>query len=683
MKNKLKSGLLSDHAVIFSEKTNLFKNVMAVLSGLALFCGSSPTVSAQDAVQPGPFIVEPPTLTNLGFEWSIQGDDNRNATVKVAYRAVGTTEWQAALPLLRMGDERVIRMTEYLNYTVPHGFAGSILDVAPNTEYECRFTMNDPDGVEGDSVQIRTVKTRAEPKAAEGGRILHVYPAKWTGEKQSPSFTTLQDAYYGSGTGDWSIVRERTVQAGDIIEIHVGLYEADRFDYVNPEGIAFHGTYHLTAKGTADKPIVIRAAGDGEVIFDGAGAHTLFDVTATEHHIFEGLTIRNADIAFYAGHKHIIGAKNLTIRHCRLEEVGEGIISEYAGSTNFYIADNVLIGRDDRYRLLGWANPHSLYGENKMYSYIGIKVYGSGHVICHNAIAYFHDAITVSTYGTPEPQQELKAVAIDIYNNDIHLMADDFIETDGGVHNIRVMRNRGVNAAQCGLSAQPVFGGPAYFIRNVLYHIPTGCALKFKSKPAGLYVLHNTIVSENTNAETFSNAHFRNNLFLGTDAAGRPVAVFPNATAYSTSDYNGYRPNGNDDNYRWVSPPSGESRNYSITMAEEGKAYPSLESFTEASGLDKNSIELSYDIFQHLQAPNPQQPHWVYHATDLNFSLSPEGKAVDAGLRLPNVNDDYAGEAPDLGALEAGTPEPVYGPRGDDPRGGDPRGNVTDQPFYR
>jgi hypothetical protein len=29
-------------------------------------------------------------------------------------------------------------------------------------------------------------------------------------------------------------------------------------------------------------------------------------------------------------------------------------------------------------------------------------------------------------------------------------MADDFIEADGGVHNIRVLRNRGVNAAQWG-----------------------------------------------------------------------------------------------------------------------------------------------------------------------------------------------------------------------------------------
>ena len=45
---------------------------------------------AQDNVQPGEFIVEPPTLQNLGFEWFIDGDDNRNATVKVEFRIAGS-----------------------------------------------------------------------------------------------------------------------------------------------------------------------------------------------------------------------------------------------------------------------------------------------------------------------------------------------------------------------------------------------------------------------------------------------------------------------------------------------------------------------------------------------------------------------------------------------------------------
>src|SRR5881296_1473918 len=162
--------------------------------------------SAEDAVRAGAFHVEPPTLLNLGFEWDIAGDDNRNASVEVEYRQAGATAWKQALPLLRIGGERVFRAGEFLDYTVPPRFAGSILDLEPGAEYECRLTMRDPDGVHGQAVQSVRVRTRSEPKAAPGGRLLHVYPPDWKGEKQQPALTGLKQEYYGSGLGDWSVV---------------------------------------------------------------------------------------------------------------------------------------------------------------------------------------------------------------------------------------------------------------------------------------------------------------------------------------------------------------------------------------------------------------------------------------------------------------------------------------------
>jgi len=53
----------------------------------------------------------------------------------------------------------------------------------------------------------------------------------------------------------------------------------------------------------------------------------------------------------------------------------------------------------------------------------------------------------------------------------------------------------------------------------------------------------------------------------------------------------------------------------------------------------------------------------IYRAEDLDFRLTPACVAVDAGCHLPNVNDDYTGKAPDLGALELDQPMPIYGPR--------------------
>src|SRR5262245_38619290 len=543
----------------------LGRNVIANLSFL-LFAPVS-SLFAADAVTPGKFVVERPTLICLGFEWQIAGDDNRNAAVEVSYRKAGETAWKEALPLLRLGGERVYRPDLGLDYTVPEMFAGSIFDLEPETEYEARFRLRDPDGVRGEPVQTVKVRTRGEPKAASGGRVLHVYPPGWRGEKQQPAFTGLKEAYFGSGHGDWAVVSERKVGPGDILLVHAGLYKGDRFKYSDALGLDFDGTYVLTAKGTPERPIVIRAAGGGEAIFDGDGAHELFNVMAADYHIFEGLTIRNAGIAFQAGLKDVLGAKGLTVRQCRLEDVGIGVNTQYSGSQDFYIADNVMIGRDDRYRLLGWYNPGA-YGGNRLKSYYAVKVYGSGHVVCHNYIAYFHDGIDVCTHGSPDPEEDRRATAIDFYNNDIHLMADDFIEADGGVHNIRIMRNRGVNAAQCGLSAQPVYGGPAYYIRNVLYHVPTGCGLKFNVKPAGMVLFHNTFITEALPGDFYSNVLFRNNLFLGIDAPGRSVFRFSNSTAYSSYDYDGYRLNPQaKDQFQWSSPKQGLLRDYELERA--------------------------------------------------------------------------------------------------------------------
>jgi hypothetical protein len=43
--------------------------------------GSNPPPPPPNVVVPGEVVVEPPTLINLGFEWFIEGDANRNASV--------------------------------------------------------------------------------------------------------------------------------------------------------------------------------------------------------------------------------------------------------------------------------------------------------------------------------------------------------------------------------------------------------------------------------------------------------------------------------------------------------------------------------------------------------------------------------------------------------------------------
>src|SRR5688572_6013578 len=233
-------------------------------------------------VRAGELVVEPPTLINLGFEWLIEGDDNRNAAVEVSYRKRGESAWTNALPMLRLQGERITN-GQQLDVVSLNMFAGSILDLEPDTAYEARFVLSDPDGTGGETRRTVTVRTRREPMPAAGGRTFHVYPPNFKGPRQEPSFEGLMCAYNLTCAGtDWATAGRPRVKPGDVILVHAGLYKYNRFEYTNNAAVnrtvPLDGTYYLTADGTPERPIVIKGAGDGEVIFDGAGNFALFDV---------------------------------------------------------------------------------------------------------------------------------------------------------------------------------------------------------------------------------------------------------------------------------------------------------------------------------------------------------------------------------------------------------------------
>jgi hypothetical protein len=658
---------------------------------------NSSTAPAGSAVIPGELLIEPPTLINLGFEWFIEGDDNRNAAVEVSYRKKGAADWNQALPLLRLQGETIYAESR-IHLVTPNMFAGSILDLEPATAYEARFVMKDPDGVRGTAERIVAVSTRPEPQPYAGGRVFHVYPPGFAGSKTEPSFEGLMCAYnfWCAGT-DWATSGRPRVRPGDTILVHAGTYKYDRYEYTNNatvnRTVPLDGTYYLTADGTADMPIAIKAAGDGPAIFDGAGNFALFDVKAADYTYFEGLTFRNAEVAIAAGTQFIAGSKGLTVKNSRFENVGAGVFTNYSGSSNFYIADNTFIGRNDPNHLIGWngdfwtkfAGVEGQVYPPRMASYVAVKLYGPGHVVAYNYIADFHDGINVETYGNPDgssasgpgildgpqyPTREYwdrRPVAIDFYNNYITNSHDNPIEADGSMHNIRILRNMLINHASHAFCNQPTLGGPVYWIRNIAYHLPGG-STRLTAGAAGVLFYNNTVFSE-TNVAGASNVHWRNNLFLGENSAPAIFSV-STFTNYSSSDYNGFRQNpGAATSFQWSSPPSNVTADFTgpgRTARLETRTYSTLAAYAAASGQDTHSIAVEYDAFRNvrkLDAQDAASVQKLYKAEDFDFRLRPGAAPIDRGVPLPNVNDDFTGRAPDLGALEADKPVPRYGPR--------------------
>src|SRR5665213_854965 len=651
---------------------------------LALIFGG--ILSAQTATTSGQFTAEPATLVSLGFEWRITGDDNRNAKVDASYRKSGEAAWHPALPLMRVQREEIgagsgpdgsTAATRYplFRYTAGNMFAGSILNLDPDSEYECRFILSDPDGVSGATEKTVTLRTRKEPQPSEGGHVYHVYPVGWTGPKQEPAFTGLMAAYYmGSAHYDYENAYPPRVQPGDTILIHAGLYVGDRAHYMNGAprpgylalGNVFDGTYYLTQSGTADKPIAIKGAGDGEVVFDGAGCQNLFNLMGGNYNYFEGITVRNTNVAFLLGIKGIAGASGFTLKHAKVYDVGRAVQDDWSGSKNFYIADNTLIGRHDPTKMMGWIGaPWNQFPgfPELLTSEYAIKVYGQGHVVAYNYIANWHDGVDVATYGPPDgaPNDipDRAPLAIDFYGNDILNMGDNCFETDGGARNVRVFRNRCFDSAAGALSVQPMFGGPVYFYQNLVYNAPTG-SLKYIEGSSGILTYNNTIIGEGR-AGPASNQHFRNNLILAQGAL-EPVFAITTFTNYTTSDYNGFRPNpGANESFEWNSPQFEVQADFAKNPVI--RRFKTLNEYREATGQEQHSVLVDYDIFMKVGKPDMTDPQRLYDPTGFNFQLRPGSAAVDAGIVLPNINDDYSGRAPDLGAYELGKPIPHYGPR--------------------
>jgi len=294
-----------------------------------------------------------------------------------------------------------------------------------------------------------------------------------------------------------------------------------------------------------------------------------------------------------------------------------------------------------------------------MFKPYSMFIAGQGHVISHNLIRGFFDGLNISTYPVPPADPSKRTSSIDIHNNVICGSADDGLELDSGVHNLRVYRN---TFSQCfmAVSAQPLNGGPAYVYRNVIYDIDER-PFKLHCWPAGLLAYNNTIVNKVgfRSPGMWRNCRFVNNLFMGTlPAKEGPISTGCVTPDPSVLDYNGYAANAS--NILWY-----VRRQAEIAILKR-EYYSTPQAFVEATGHEKHGVwGLDFKTFVRAE-PDPETG-WLRPGHDLR--LNARSPAVDAGKVLPNITDGFAGKAPDLGAYEIGRDLPHYGPRPEyDPR---------------
>ena len=177
---------------------------------------------------------------------------------------------------------------------------------------------------------------------------------------------------------------------------------------------------------------------------------------------------------------------------------------------------------------------------------------------------------------------------------------------------------------------------------------------------------NNTILSETIGGAT-ANVHWRNNLMLGQNAQPAVFGVTTN-TNYSSSDYNGFRPNGAE-SFQWNSPPLDVARIAADEAAQktiQRRTFATLDAYAQATKQDQHSVLVDYDVFTRaprLDAKDLATVQRLYKAEDIDVRLKPGSAAIDRGVALPTVTDGFSGAAPDLGAIELGQPAPVYGPR--------------------
>ncbi len=173
------------------------------LSTLLFYLMPNTASSQVDALTLSEVILNP-TFEHIAVHVAITGDENRNSTLEIEYKPTGSSIYQMGALTMRAFPEMHVDGSDLdMNF-----HAGSAMYLMPNTKYDLRLTIDDPDG--GSQVINTNATTRKFPTQEDSDDIIYVVPGTSGGDG------SMANPYQGLQTA------VSVATAGNIIEVADG-----------------------------------------------------------------------------------------------------------------------------------------------------------------------------------------------------------------------------------------------------------------------------------------------------------------------------------------------------------------------------------------------------------------------------------------------------------------------------
>jgi len=593
------------------KKFSIFLTAVLIVGGL-IYVGKTPikihatgnyTVETNGTINNAEIKIRPTTgdlpsqITSATLEYQKQGDlawkkglDPSIVVGNIYADQPGVGDFREPDGTLQTGDLHVV--SSDVSPMIRRVY-GSIFYLTANTTYNIRVMLKQTDGSTYDTVTT-SVTTMPDAPSYGTGRTLNV------GSGQT--YATINAAWTAA-------------QAGDSIVVQPGTYN---------EGIS------VSKSGAQGNPITIRGLA-GAVLNESSNYAFAFDTDNVHDIIIEGFNMTCASTC----PSSFISMKATNLQRVTIQNNQINVPAAATGAgTVVAINHNANTG--------GLSNLQNFIFQNNninVQNTANILFYmndGKNVVIRNNS---FKGAGVQDIIALREGPHE----NFDFYNNTIAAGTpyDDGMEVDGGINiNVRYYNNTFDDSAGARgtLSHTPDVVGPIYIFRNTFYAAHQAAKVASNSviddlaaghqlaDLAPIFYYQNTIYSSSynpaaTDSQSFFrydttlchiNVHLKNNIIVN-----RPIeSAGPNLTKPRTDSHWGQIDSNNN---LWWFGVSTSNTNFS------------------KYGLDLNSVFAD--------------PKFV---STSDFHLGSSSPALDKGIVIPNINDNYVGNAPDLGRYEFG-----------------------------